>query len=187
MILIHNGSVYFETEFKNPLNFVVDLKDLIYDDTFILPLNGLYYNFLNNKDIPILNKSTSIRLDSSLHILYFGFTKDKEIYIVLKDKEEIIKVRLPNNFSMMLDDSTRAGELVFYANIKEYKENKFTIEDILKDIYRKTCHQNKNQFAYLSTIEALFFQDLSLIQSFDSFTSDIKVNTLSDLGFISES
>ena len=186
MIIIHNGSVYFETDFKNPFSYVVNLKDLIYENAFILPLNGTYYHFIDNKEVAVVDKISNIRFDKNPHALYLSFTTDKEIYIVIKDKEEIIKVKLHPGISLMLDDITTTGENIFNNNLKEYKENNYILKDILEDIYSKTCYQNKSQFGYITTIEALFFQDLSLIQSFDSFTSAIKVNILSDLGLISE-
>lgn len=186
MIIIHDSLVYFETNFDYPLCYTVNLTDLIHEDKFILPLNGLYYNFFENKEITILNKSNNIRLDKDAHILYLLFTKDKEIYLVLKDKEDVVKVKLPNKLSIMIDDNTKAGENIFNYNLKEYKEKNYTIKDILQDIYSKTCFQNKSQFAYLSTIDALFFQDLSLIHPYVPKQIEIKKHTISDLAFISD-
>lgn len=177
MIIIHNKEVFFSTSLSGVLPLYLDLKDLLINDSFILPINSRYYHFLNQdiKQIP------ETRLSKDTEHICIKINKDKSIWLITKDNLNVYEIQLPNNCSLLIDDFTLSSEKVFFYNLNKYKTNNYNIKDIVEDIHLKTCFQHKCINSYTSTLDILFSQDLTSIVKYEPKKPKIRIYQLSEL------
>lgn len=180
MILLHNKSIFFTTTFSGVIPLDINLEDLIIDDSFILPINSRYYHYLKQP----INQIPEKRLSKDTEHICIKIDKNENIFLITKDELKVYQIELPKICSLIFDDFTLNSENIFFMNINNYKKEKYNISQIIEDIYKKTCYQEKHKISYIASIEDLANHNLSNIKEYKGIKPKLKIFTLKDIEII---
>lgn len=178
MIILYNQQIFFSLSYTNSiLDLHLSLEDCIIDDQFVIPLNSRFFHYFKKPITEI--KATNFTLDTE--VLGLIITKEKEIFVFMKDGEQLFKIFIPNTSSFCFDDLSKKSLDIFNNNLCNYKSNTFYLEDIVYDIYKKTVFQSRNANSYLTNINILASLNINKINKYVLNNIDINSFNLKDL------
>lgn len=178
MIVLHNKEIFFSLSFVNSvLDLHLSLEDCIINDEFVIPFNSLFFHHYKQPNKLISNDLLTVNTEK----LGLIINKEERVFLLLREKENIFKIEIPNTSSFCFDDLTKSSSNIFNTNILNYRSNNTTVDNIVFDIYSKTVFQSRNNNSYISTIKNLSKLDVSFIDIYQMPRSSIIEHTLNNI------
>lgn len=177
MIIFYKEKIYFETVLSDVFSVSLQLKDLIFKDYYVIPLTVKYLQYLNQeiKDI------STVKITKDAEHICILVNQNQEIFLIVKFEDCIYKIQIHKSSNFLIDYHTLISEKIFIVNLDLYLTENFSIENVVKHIFKKTVYQSKPFKAYIASLENLSNKSYTLFEEFKVEDSVVKNYTLTEL------